>query len=210
MGNFWQYEVSMQEDHAAAPAVPERHWLEATVEFLSSALLMVAIVLVIRFFVIQPFRVDGESMSPTFENKEYILVDKLSYRLRNPVRGEVVIFNPQVSDPALSYIKRVIGLPGDRIVIQNGQVMVYNDQHSAGWVLPEPYVHGQGTFLSSDAARKLDVTLGPDEYFLMGDNRPHSFDSRNLGAVSRSQLVGRADYIVLPVSAASHVDTAKY
>lgn len=191
------------------PIEPDRHWFETTIDFLSSTLLMVAIVLALRFFVIQPFRVDGASMEPTLADREYILVDKVSYRLHPPKHGDIVIFNPKPDQPDLSYIKRMIGLPGERVVIANGQVTVYNDQHPGGEQLDERYLaKSRETFVQSDPGRKIDVTLGPNEYFVLGDNREHSYDSRSLGAIQQSQLVGRARFIILPVSAAGELKSS--
>jgi len=186
--------------------VQKQHWVGAVVEFLSSALVMVAVVLGIRAFVIQPFRVDGQSMEPTLENREYILVDKLSFRLRQPKRDDVVIFNPDKSRPELAYVKRVIGLPGDRVVVAGGRVKIYDDQYPSGQVINEPYLApGTQTLVDNDLSHKLDLTLGPNQYFLLGDNRQHSYDSRALGVVDQSQLVGKAGFIILPVSAAGSV-----
>lgn len=186
--------------------IQKPHWIGAVVEFLSSALVMVAIVLGIRAFVIQPFRVDGQSMEPTLENREYILVDKLSFHLRQPKRDDVVIFNPDKSRPELAYVKRVIGLPGDRVIVAGGRVKIYDDQFPGGKVIDEPYLApGTATLVDNDPSHKLDITLGPKQYFLLGDNREHSYDSRALGVVDKTQLVGRAGFVILPVSAAGSV-----
>lgn len=142
-----------------------------------------------RFFIIQPFVVDGPSMEPTFNDKEAILVDKISWKLRTPERGEIVIFKapPQ---PNEDYIKRIIGLPGEEITIENSKILIN------GHELSETYLPTNG--LSTD--EYYQKTLGPNEYFVIGDNRQHSSDSRDWGAVPKKNLVGRALVIVFPIN----------
>ncbi len=150
--------------------------------------LILIIGLFFRFFIIQPFIVDGPSMEPNFYDKEAILVDKVSWRVRPPARGEVVIFKapPQ---PNEDYIKRIVGLPGETVAIEEGKILVNNKE------LSEVYLPSNG--ISTD--EYVQKTLGPGEYFVMGDNRPHSSDSRDWGAVPQKNLVGRALVIVFPL-----------
>lgn len=142
-----------------------------------------------RFFIVQPFVVDGPSMEPNFVDKEAILVDKISWRLHAPVRGEVAIFQapPQ---PNEDYIKRIIGLPGETVTIENSKILINNQE------LSETYLPSNG--LSTD--EYYQKTLSANEYFVMGDNRPHSSDSRDWGAVPKKNLVGRALAIVYPLA----------
>lgn len=148
-------------------------------------LVMLALIIVVpfRIFIAQPFIVDGASMDPTFEDGEYLIVDELSYRFREPNRGEVLIFK-YPKDPEKYFIKRIIGLPGEKLSIENGAVMIFNDEHPEGLALVEPYVvlekNENGSF-----------TLGEGEYFVMGDNRLQSADSRLWGAVPEENIVGR-------------------
>jgi signal peptidase I len=156
------------------------------------ALLIVLVVLPVRAFVISPFVVDGESMYPTFENLDYLIIDEISYRFTDPKRGDVIVFR-YPKDPNVFYIKRIIGLPGEIVSIAHGKVTVKN---SAGveLTLPEPYV------TTEDATYSKSVSLGTDEYFVMGDNRPNSSDSRVWGALPAKDIVGRALLRLLPVA----------
>lgn len=153
-------------------------WLIATIEIVQIGVLSLALVVLIRTFLVQPFYVKGASMEPNFEDHEYLVIDEISYRLRAPERGEVVVFR-YPRNPKEFFIKRIIGLPGDLVKISGGQVLVN------GKVLNEPYIERTTT-------GEHDVTLGADEYFLMGDNRPSSLDSRIFGPVKKEFLIGRA------------------
>lgn len=145
----------------------------------------------IKYFIAQPFLVDGRSMSPNFETGNYLIVDRLSYRLGDPKRLDVVVFQfPQ--DPTRYFIKRVIGLPGERIVVRDGVTKIYNSANPNGFVLPEPFVKLAST---KDAT---DVTLASDEYFVMGDNRLESYDSRSWGPLPKHFLSGRAFLRLFP------------
>lgn len=161
------------------------------IEALKIFILVVAIVIPIRYFLFQPFFVSGASMEPNFHSGEYLLLDEISYRFRDPLRGEVVVFKyPQ--DPSLFFIKRVVGLPGETIEISNGEIKIYNDQFPQGKILDEPYINGK-----TDG--DLRISLKNDEYFVLGDNRYRSSDSRNWGPVSRDNIVGRA-WIAISIS----------
>jgi len=155
----------------------------------------------IRIFLLQPFIVDGRSMAPNFATNDYLLIDKLSYRFREPVRGEIVVFHPPV-DPHESYIKRVIGLPGERLTIKDGIVTVYNSANPTGKVLHETYLSSAAAADFSRLRQSLDITLEDSQYFVMGDNRGASTDSRVFGAISRSELQGRSLVRLFPVSTA--------
>ena len=163
-------------------------------EFLKTALIVVLLAFFIRYFLVQPFLVVGVSMEPNFHNNEYLLVDQVSYRFREPKRGEVVIFHPP-NAPSDSYIKRIIGLPGETVEIKNGQVYINH------YPLVEDYLPpNTATYVSSLQKQKtLKVTLGKDEFFVMGDNRTHSSDSREIGPIPRVNLEGRVALRVLPL-----------
>ncbi len=160
-------------------------------ELLKFVVVAAIIVLPVRLFVAQPFIVSGESMSPTFENGEYLIVDELTYRLDAPERGDVVIFR-YPRDPSEFFIKRIIGLPGETVTIADGQVMV-TEASGATIVLDEPYVKNIGN--GRDTTYEVDQT----SYFVMGDNRPESSDSRIWGLMPRQNLIGRAIVRLLPV-----------
>jgi signal peptidase I len=158
-----------------------REYLLSLIEIL---LLLVIVVLPIRFFLFEPFLVKGESMEPNFHNFDYLIVDKLTYSLRQPRRGEVIVFRPPVED-RVYYIKRIVGLPLEKLIIEESKITIFNKEHPQGFVLNEPYLQNHYT------AGKIEVNLGPDEYFVLGDNREVSYDSRKWGPVKRERIVGR-------------------
>lgn len=171
-------------------------------EILEVVLIAAATVFLIRTYLVQPFVVSGASMSPTFTDGNYILIDEITYRLREPQRGEVIVFKyPQ--DKSLFFIKRIIGLPSERVVAQNGALKVYNGAKQIS--LDETYLPAGGE--SND---NFDFKLEKNQYFVMGDNRYHSFDSRNWGAVSRPDIIGLAKVRILPISAFRVFSTPQY
>lgn len=160
-------------------------------EILTFVVLAIVIVVPIRLFIAQPFIVEGESMHPTFEGGDYLIVDQLSYRLDEPKRGDVVVFR-YPNDESVFYIKRIIGLPGETVHIEKGVTRITRADGSSV-TLDEPYV------VTEDATYSLDRTLGADQYFVMGDNRPKSSDSRTWGALPKHDLMGRAYLRLFPV-----------
>lgn len=159
-----------------------------TIRFILIAL---AIVLPIRLFIAQPFIVSGASMNPTFTNGQYLIIDELSYHLTLPERGDVVVFK-YPKNPKQYFIKRVIGLPGETVTVnEQGQVIIKNIAGEEVATLKEPYVQ----FTKSDS---VELKLGLDEYFVMGDNRAGSFDSRMWGPVKEDLIVGKAFLRLFP------------
>jgi signal peptidase I len=161
-----------------------RKFFASLLEVLEVALIAVVAVFVVRTFLVQPFLVSGSSMSPNFSNGDYVLVDEFTYRLRPPVRGEVVVFHDP-KDYSTYFIKRVMGLPGERVNVKNNTVTVYNTEHPEGIALNESYLP-KGTVTSGN----YDYTIAKGTYLLFGDNRPFSFDSRSWGALPASDIVG--------------------
>ncbi len=161
------------------------------------AFLAVIIVVPIRVFIAQPYIVSGASMSPTFESGDYIIVDQLSYRFENPERGDVIIFRYPV-DPSKFFIKRIIGLPRETIDIQKGIVTIKNEEYPEGARIEEPY--NKPPF--NDTITK---TLNDGEYFVMGDNRHQSLDSRSWGALPLKLIAGRAFLRLFPVTDISYL-----
>ncbi len=143
------------------------------------------IIIPVRYFLIQPFYVKGASMEPNFFDNEYLIIDEISYRFNEPQRGDIVVFR-YPNNPSEFFIKRVIGLPGERIVIKDGRITVFTAARPEGVVLDE--TEYLGLTLTSQTR---DVTLGLDEFYLLGDNRQASLDSRIFGPVHRTFLVGR-------------------
>lgn len=147
-------------------------------EVVKVVVVSLAIIMPIRLWVVQPFYVDGPSMEPNFYDKEYLIIDEISYRFNEPARGDVVVFkNPK--DTRVYFIKRIIGLPGDKIEIKNGDVYVDDKK------IEESYIEYR------DTKDFPAVEVDNGQYFLMGDNRMNSFDSRSLGPVDDKYLIGK-------------------
>lgn len=153
-------------------------------ETIKYALIAAVIILPIRTFIAQPFVVSGNSMYPTFHNGEYLIVNELAKYQGNYERGDVVILR-YPNDPSKYFIKRVIGLPNETVTIQGGVVSITSDTQKTPIVLTEPYV--QNAKIDSSSR-----TLDKDEFFVMGDNRAQSSDSRIWGPVPRRLMDGKA------------------
>ncbi len=156
-------------------------------EFAKVAAISLAIIIPVRYFLIQPFYVKGASMEPNFHDREYLIINEIGYRLGEPQRGEVVVFR-YPKDPQEYFIKRIIGLPGEEVKIKDGQVSIYNDENPDGLVLKEEYL-GNGTPTIANSEDR--VKLSDDEYFVLGDNRTASLDSRVFGPLNRSFIIGK-------------------
>ncbi|MDI6734276.1 MAG: signal peptidase I [Patescibacteria group bacterium] len=170
-------------------------------EIVETVTIAVVAVFLVRTFIAQPFLVSGSSMEPTFNNGNYLLIDELVYRLREPERGEVLVFK-YPGDHRSYYIKRVIGLPGERLVIDRGAVTVFKDGDKK--ILQESYLG------SVKVAGYVEMELGENQYFVMGDNRNFSFDSRNWGPVSREDIVGLVRLRLWPVDEAQAFSAPAY
>ncbi|MCL5011171.1 MAG: signal peptidase I [Patescibacteria group bacterium] len=156
-------------------------------EIVQVAAIAAAIVLPVRFFIFQPFIVRGASMEPNFQDGNYLIIDELSYHLRSPQRGEIIVFKfPQ--DTSQRFIKRIVGLPFEQVEIKNSQIII--TEPGGGQIrLNEIYYL---SFLQSQMpVDDIKISLGKDEYFVLGDNREHSYDSRKWGAVPENDIVGR-------------------
>jgi signal peptidase I len=162
-----------------------------TREFFVLLTIIIGIVIPIRFFIVSPFIVNGASMDPTFATNDYLIVDKVSYRLHNPERGDVVIFRFP-NDPHFFFIKRIIGLPGETVTLMGGNVSITPADGGDTFVLDEPYI----TYPKYENA---SFTLSGDEYFAMGDNRYASSDSRSWGPLPEEFIAGKAFIRLLPV-----------
>ena len=161
-------------------------------EILTFIVLAIIIVVPIRLFVAQPFVVEGESMHPTFESGDYLIVDELTYHFSQPKRGDVIIFR-YPNDPNIFYIKRIVGLPGETVHIDHGQTTVTKADGTT-ITLDDSFV------VAEDATYTEDSSLGTDQYFVMGDNRPRSSDSRIWGPLPKKNIVGRAYLRLLPTT----------
>lgn len=161
-------------------------------DLVEAFIIALLIALPIKYFVASPFIVRQTSMFPTFKDGDYLIVDKLSYKLGSPKRDDVVVFKPPFSDSTY-FIKRVIGLPGETVIVDNNGVTIKNSEHPDGFRLSEPYV-------SSERDNAVTVTLDSKSYFVMGDNRSVSSDSRNWGPLSIDHISGRAILRLFPLS----------
>lgn len=161
-------------------------------------LISLAIILPVRYFLIQPFYVKGASMEPTFNDREYLIINELAYRLRDPARGEVVVFR-YPNEPRQFFIKRVVGVPGETIIVKDGRVKIINALHPEGFYLDESDYLPPGTEVAGDRR----VALGAAEYYVLGDNRGASLDSRSFGPLSRRYVVGRVWLRGWPIEKAS-------
>jgi signal peptidase I len=150
------------------------------------------IVLPIRYFLVQPFYVKGSSMEPNFHDYEYLIIDEISYRFNEPQHGQVVVMRDPL-EKSKYFIKRIIGIPGDTILIKDGQVSRNGEALNETAYL-SPSVETTGPIAV------LDITLGDNEYYVMGDNRAASFDSRRFGPIDRSALIGRVWVRAWPVT----------
>jgi signal peptidase I len=156
----------------------------------------------VRYFLFKPFYVKGQSMEPTFYAKEYLIVDELSYRFSEPERGDVIVFRSPVS-PKEFYLKRIIGVPGERVKVEGKKVIVFNEEFPQGKVIDESY-------LVEETPGETAVTLGLGEYFVLGDNRDASFDSRRFGAIHESDIVGKTWFRGWPFNRISTFSPPEY
>lgn len=163
-------------------------------EWFQVIIIALVIALPIRYFIAEPFIVQGASMDPTFSTGQFLIVDRISYRFGAPSRGDVVVFEYPLN-PSTYYIKRIIGLPGESVSINHGTVTITNTEHPEGFTLDESYIDSSHASFDS-----LTETLGPTEYFVMGDNRAQSADSRLWGPLQKHFIVGRPLIRLTPLS----------
>ena len=180
-----------------------KRFLGSFFEVVEVALIALVTVFLVRTFLLQPFLVNGASMEPNFKNGDYLLVDELTYRLREPKRGEVVVFK-YPGDESTYYIKRIIGLPGERVKLDGAEITVYNDSNEEGLKINENYLNDQVQYIAKD------YTLKDDEFFVLGDNRSYSFDSRSWGPLIDKELIGLVRVRLWPVTNASIFETPIY
>lgn len=165
---------------------------------ISYTIIALLVALFIRFFVAAPYVVSGSSMDPAFHDWDYLIVDRMTYRLDEPQRGDVIVFDlPQDTSRAL--IKRVIGLPGDTVVVSGATVTITDQEHPEGFVLNEPYLDPRNVGGISD----LRVVVPEESYFVLGDNRRVSADSRLWGFLPKYDITGRVLLRLYPFDAIS-------
>ena len=180
-----------------------KNFLSFVWEIAKIVIIALLIVVPIRYFLFQPFFVRGQSMEPSFENSDYLIIDEISYRFRDPQRGEVVVFKyPQ--NPSFRYIKRIVGLPGETIEIEDGKVIIFDNGKSQ--------ILDESDYLSSDLSTpgSLRISLDEDEYFVLGDNRAVSSDSRRWGFLPEENIVGRVVFRAWPFAALAKIEAPSY
>src|SRR3989344_9173489 len=173
-------------------------------EIVEIAAVAIITVVIVRTFLLQPFLVNGASMEPNFSSGDYLLIDELTYRLRAPERGEVIVFR-YPGDETTFYIKRVIGLPGERLKLSKDGIIIFNKEYPDGFTLDEAYIK---TNNSEYGDREFILTNS--QYFVMGDNRVHSFDSRNWGPMDKKELIGLVRLRLWPVPKISIFEEPAY
>jgi signal peptidase I len=178
-------------------------------EFVQSIVLALSVFVLVYLFVAQPNEVKGNSMLPNFEDREYLLTDKLTYQFSLPKRGDVIVFKAPPSEPCAEseceYIKRIMGIPGDRVKVENGQVYLNGNLLNQSF-LPIDFVTDPGMFCNEGEEK----TVPEGMYLAFGDNRSHSRDGREFGPITKSSIVGKAFFKYWPVKSFGLVPTIRF
>lgn len=172
-------------------------FLQFCFEVAKVVVIALVIVVPLRVFVFQPFLVKGDSMEPNYHSGDYLIIDELSYRLRSPERGEVIVLKFPL-DTSQRFIKRIVGLPGETVEVKDGKVIIYGERNGDkdAEILSEPYLPFD---LATPGSVRIDLKEG--EYFVLGDNRSFSSDSRKWGIVEKNLIVGRVSLDVFSLAA---------
>lgn len=178
-------------------------------DLVETVAISLSIFLVVYLFLMQPHQVNGQSMVPNFQDGEHVMTDKISYKFREPMRGEVVVFHAPpaagcVEGTGCDFIKRIIAVPGDRVAVHDNAFWIN------GQKLPEPYIPDNFEILPGRATLDEEIYLAPDEYFVSGDNRPHSSDSRFWGPIAKDEIVGRVFLRYWPIQEIKLIKKAEY
>lgn len=159
----------------------------------------------VYLLILQPHKINGHSMMPNFPDKEFLLTDKVTYRFNDPKRGDVIVFKPPTETHGEEYIKRIIGLPGEKVMLQNGHFYINGRILREDYIANDIYTSG-GFFLPEGK----EIVVPDGEYFVAGDNRPHSSDSREWGFMDRGSITGKAWLVYWPISNAGTVPSPEY
>lgn len=182
---------------------PLKSFFQFIWEITKIVLLALVIVVPIRYFLFQPFLVKGQSMEPTFHNNDYLIIDQISYRFRTPDRGEVIVFR-YPNNTSQRFIKRIIGLPGETIEIKDGKVFIITDD------VAQALDESNYLSLSLETLGDTRITLSEGEYFVLGDNRGVSADSRSWGYLANKYIIGRVFFRAWPITALAVIKEPTY
>jgi len=174
------------------------------IEVLKIAIISLAIIIPVRYFLIQPFVVKGSSMEPSFSSGDYLIIDEISYRFSEPERGDVIVFK-YPRNPSQYYIKRIIALPGEKIQIKNGEIIIYNNEFPGGIEIDEKYIPED-----INTPGEVDTVVSEGEFFVLGDNRTASSDSRVWGELNKENIIGKAWIRGWPLDDFGKVDYPEY
>ncbi|PKN02769.1 signal peptidase I [Candidatus Dojkabacteria bacterium HGW-Dojkabacteria-1] len=161
--------------------------------FIETVVVALVLAVVLYLFIMTPHEVVGNSMHPTYKNGEYLMANKITYRFTEPQRGDVVIF--KYSDTQ-DFIKRVIGIPGDEVMIKDGSIYINGDKLNEGNYLADSVITNGGSYIHEGQS----ITVPEGQYFVSGDNRPNSSDSREFGPISKERIKGKAWIVYFPFS----------
>lgn len=166
-------------------------------------ILALIIVVPIRYFLFQPFIVSGDSMVPNFHSGDYLIIDEISYRFHAPERGDVIVFKYPII-PSHKFIKRIIGLPGETVSIKNNEITIF-DKDGKQQTLQESYLTDPAVTYGD-----MQVVLDNDQYFVLGDNRPYSSDSRAWGPLPKNNIIGKVLIRIFPLAALGKIPAQTY
>lgn len=200
--------VNMEENQLPTPK-SDRNYITVLGETLRTIVIVFALAFLLRFFIFQPYKVEGRSMEPRFENNNHLIVEKIGYRFTKPKRGDIIVFH-YPNDPEIDFVKRIIGLPGEEIQIANGQIKIINQDHPNGFVLDESLYLDDSVATNLPSIRSNQFTVTPDHFFVLGDNRPASSDSREWGLLPRENIIGRVIMRTFPLKDIGLVTHARY
>jgi len=194
---------------SAAAIEKNDDWVRSIAEAIRTIVIVILLAYLLRFFVFQPYIVEGTSMAPHLATNDYLIVSKLDYDFSKPERGDVIVFN-YPNDPTLKYVKRVIGLPGEKVAIRDGNVYIYNTEHPNGFRLDESAYLDSSVKTTVPANTNAEFTVVTGTYFVLGDNRPASSDSREWGLLPQSEIIGRVALKAYPLSTATVIHRLSY
>ncbi len=177
--------------------------IAALFDFLQGIVAIAAVMVMIYLFVMSPQEVSGHSMEPNFQNGDYILTNKIIYKMAEPQRGDIVIFKSPTNKD-IDYIKRVIGLPGETVMLKDQRFYIN------GNLLEERYEYNKPVFGGSFLQDGVEIIVPEDHYFVSGDNRPGSSDSREFGPISKYDFIGKAFLRYWPTKSAGLIPVAHY